>query len=145
MSDIQRSTLWRSIGAIFAGLALNFILSTLVDVVLHATGVFPPWGQPMADSRFVLATTYRIVFSILGCYLTARLAPRRPMAHAMSLGVFGVILCVAAAIGTWNKGPEFGPHWYSLGLAAVALPCAWTGGKLFELSARAHPERSAAT
>jgi hypothetical protein len=27
----------------------------------------------------------------------------------------------------------FPPHWYGITLAAIALPCAWTGGKLFEL------------
>jgi hypothetical protein len=55
--------------------------------VLHATGVFPPFGQPMADALFLLATAYRIVYGVAGCYLTARLAPDRPMRHALALGV----------------------------------------------------------
>ena len=32
---------------------------------------------------------------------------------------------------TWNKGAEFGPHWYPLLLVVVSIPCAWLGGKLF--------------
>lgn len=122
---------WRSTGAVLAGLLAIVILSTLGDVVMHATGVFPPWGQPMSDSLFLLATAYRIVFSIAGCYLTARLAPDRPMQHALVLGVIGIVISAAGAAATWNRGPEFGPHWYPLLLVAVSLPCAWLGGALY--------------
>jgi hypothetical protein len=116
---------------VFAGLVAIVILSTIGDVVMHATGVFPPWGQPMSDSLFVLATAYRIVFSIAGCYLTARLAPDRPMQHALVLGLIGIVISAAGAAATWNRGPEFGPHWYPLVLVAVSLPCAWLGGALY--------------
>jgi len=123
---------WRSIGAVFAGLIVIFVLSTAVDVVLHATGVFPPWGKPMSDPLFALATAYRIVISIGGCYIAARLAPDRPMKHALALGVVGVVVSIAATIATWNRGPEFGPKWYPIALVVVAMPCAWIGGKLAE-------------
>ena len=129
MNDRPRNTL-RSIGAVFAGLVVIFVLSTAVDVALHATGVFPPWGQPMRDSRFLLATAYRLVISIGGCYLAARLASGRPMKHALALGVVGVIVSIAGAAATWNRGPEFGPKWYPIALIVLAMPCAWVGGKL---------------
>jgi hypothetical protein len=29
-------------------------------------------------------------------------------------------------------GPEFDPRWYALVIIAIALPCAWAGGKLHE-------------
>jgi hypothetical protein len=122
---------WRSVGAVFAGLLTIVILSSLGDVVMHATGVFPPWGEPMSDSLFLLATAYRIVFSIAGCYLAARLAPDRPMQHALVLGVIGIVISGAGVAATWNRGPEFGPHWYPLVLVAVSLPCAWLGGALY--------------
>ena len=120
----------RSIGAVLAGLLLIFVLSTAVDVVLHATGVFPPWGQPMSGALFLLASAYRIVISIGGCWVTARLAPNRPMAHALVLGAIGVVLSTIGAIATIGRGPEFGPMWYPLLLVAVAMPCAWVGGRL---------------
>ena len=121
----------RSIWAVFAGLLFIFIVTTIVDVVLHATGVFPPWGKPMSDGLFGVATAYRIVISIAGCYIAARLAPDRPMGHALVLGVIGVVISAIGAAVTWNKGPAFGPHWYPLLLVVVAMPCAWIGGKLF--------------
>jgi len=107
-------------------------------VVMHATGIFPPWFTPMADSLFLLALAYRSLFSILGCYLTALLAPNRPMLHALILGGIGVVLSTAGAAATWNKGPEFGPRWYPIALIVLALPLAWLGGKirLAQLSAK---------
>ncbi len=129
--------LLRSIGAVFAGLLFIFIVTTIVDVVLHATGVFPPWGKPMSDALFGLATAYRIVISIAGCYLAARLAPDRAMGHALALGAIGVVISAIGAAVTWNKGPEFGPHWYPLLLVVISIPCGWVGGKLFERQAGA--------
>ncbi len=122
----------RSIGAVVAGLIVIFVLSTAVDLVLHATRVFPPWGKPMSDPLFALATAYRIVISIGVCYVTARLAPDRPMKHALALGMVGVVVSIAATIATWNRGPEFGPKWYPIALVVIAMPCAWIGGKLAE-------------
>jgi multisubunit Na+/H+ antiporter MnhB subunit len=131
-TERPRSTL-RSIGAVFAGLLFIFIVSTVIDVVMHATGVFPPWGKPMSDALFGLATAYRIVVSVTGCWIAARFAPDRPMGHALALGVVGVIVSAIGAAVTWNKGSEFGPHWYPLLLVVVSMPCAWLGGKLFEM------------
>jgi hypothetical protein len=120
----------RSVWAVFAGFLVVVVLSTGTDAVMHATGVFPPFGEPMSDGRFLLATAYRIVYAILGSSLTARLAPRRPLRHALVGGAIGLVLASVGAAATWNKGPEFGPHWYPLALVATALPCAWVGGRL---------------
>jgi hypothetical protein len=48
----------RSIGAVFAGFVVVVVLSLGTDAVLHATGVFPGWGEPMSDALFLLATAY---------------------------------------------------------------------------------------
>jgi hypothetical protein len=120
----------RSIGALLAGFVVVVVLSLGTDLVLHAAGVFPPWGDPMSDALFVLATVYRTAYALLGSYLTARLAPYKPMKHALGGGVVGLVLSTIGAVSTWDKGPEFGPHWYPLALVATALPCAWAGGRL---------------
>ena len=121
----------KSIGAVLAGILVVVIFSLGTDILMHATGIFPPWFQPMSTALWLLATAYRIVYGIAGGYITARLAPDRPMRHAVILGVIGLVMSIAGAAGTINKGPEFGPTWYPLGLVATALPCAWLGGKLF--------------
>ena len=120
----------RSIGAVIAGLLFIVILSTLTDVVMHATGIFPPWFTYMDGSLFLLALAYRSLFSVLGCYLTALLAPNRPMLHALILGGIGVVLSTAGAAATWNKGREFGPKWYPIALIIISLPLAWLGAKI---------------
>jgi hypothetical protein len=116
----------RRIGAVLAGLILIVVLSTATDMVLHATGVFPPVGQPMSDALFLLALAYRIVYGVAGCYVAARLAPDRPMQHALALGVIGLVLSTVGAIAMWDAGPA----WYSLAVIAIVLPCAWAGGRL---------------
>jgi len=120
----------RSIAAVFAGLATTFVITTAVDMALHAARVFPPFGQRMADALFVLALAYRIPFNVAGSYVTARLSPARPMAHAVALGITGTVL---ATIGALAMG-KYGPLWYSIANIVVALPCCWAGGRL--LSAR---------
>jgi hypothetical protein len=122
----------RRIGAVFAGFLTIVILSTATDMVLHATGVFPPVGQRMNDGLFVLALAYRIVYGVVGCYLTARLAPDRPMLHAIVLGGIGVVLSTAGAVAMWDAGPAC----YSLAVIAISLPCAWLGGRLREIQLR---------
>ena len=125
----QRGIL-RSVGAVLAGLLFIIIITTATDALLHATGIFPPWGQPMSDSLFVLALAYRIVYGIAGGYLTARLAPDKPVKHAVVLGIIGFVLSLGGTVATWNLGPEFGPKWYPLLLMVIAIPTAWLGGKL---------------
>jgi hypothetical protein len=132
-----RSTL-RSIAAVLAGLVAIFILSIGTDMVLHATGVFPAFGQPMSDRLFLLATAYRIVYGVAGSYLTARLAPSRPLGHALALGVVGLAFSIAGAAATWGRGPEFGPKWYAIAVIAMAIPCACAGGALRGMQLRTH-------
>jgi len=121
---------WKSIGAFFAGLLATVILSIGTDMVMHATGIFPPMGQPMNNSLFTLATIYRTIYSIFGAYLTASLAPAHPMKHALILGAVGTGFALIGLLATWNKGPEFGPKWYAVALVILAIPQCWLGGKL---------------
>jgi drug/metabolite transporter (DMT)-like permease len=123
----------RSAIALITGLLVGVILSLGTDQILHVLNVYPPWGQTMSDELFLLATAYRIVYTIIGSYIAARLAPDRPMWHAMVLGVVGLVVSLAGAAATWNHEPSLGPHWYALAIAAISLPCAWLGGKFREM------------
>ena len=94
---------------------------------MEATGIFPKFGgPPMADSLFAIAFGYRLVISVFGCWVAARLAPDAPMKHALALGFLGLVASSAGAFAMWKAGPP----WYSLGLIAISLPCGWLGGKL---------------
>jgi len=111
MSETHRPRrIGRSIGALLAGFLAVIILSLGTDIVLRAVGVLPPLGQPMAGRLFLLATAYRTVYGVAGSTIAARLAPSRPMAHGLALGVVGVAVSIVGAVATWNRGPNFGPH-----------------------------------
>jgi hypothetical protein len=99
----------KSIWAVVAGVLFIIIVTTLVDIALHALGVFPPMDQPLDDKLSLLATSYRIVISIGGAWLTARLAPANPMKHALILGLVGTVLGLVGVVATWNRG--LGPRW----------------------------------
>ncbi len=116
----------RSIGAVLAGLIAIVLLSTAADAVLHATGIYPPFPERMADGLFALATAYRIAFGVAGSWLTARLAPHAPLRHALILAGIGTVLSIAGAAAMW----QYGPAWYSLMIIAISFPCAWAGAKL---------------
>jgi hypothetical protein len=133
MNETQRPRgIGRSVGAVLAGMLVGIVLTVGTDIVLHAIGVFPPWGQSMVgfDGPLLLATAYRVIYGVAGSYIIARLAPDRPMLHALAGGVVGLAVSIVGAAVTWNKGPAFGPHWYPLALIVLAMPQAWAGGKL---------------
>jgi uncharacterized membrane protein len=123
----------KSIWAVVAGVLVIIIVTTIVDIALHAAHVFPPMNQPINDALALLATVYRVVISIGGAYLTARLAPDRPMRHALILGFVGVVLGLVGLVATWNLG--LGPRWYPIALVVLAIPQCWAGGKLWQMRA----------
>jgi hypothetical protein len=133
----------RSIWAVIAGLVAVVVVTTLVDLVLHATGVYPPTKEPLGDGLALLATAYRVVISVGGAWLTARLAPANPMKHALILGLVGTVVALIGLVATWNLG--LGPRWYPVTLAVLAVPQCWLGGKIYQIQqARASlaPERA---
>jgi hypothetical protein len=120
----------RSAGAVLAGFLLTAVLSLGTDQLFHVLGVYPPWGQPMREtSDNLLALGYRVVYTVLGAYVTARLAPHSPMRHALILGVIGFAAAAAGAIVAITRF-DLGPDWYPILLALTALPCCWLGGAL---------------
>src|SRR5436309_571821 len=126
----------KSILAVVSGVLFIIVVTTLVDIVLHATGVFPPMDQPINDSLALLATSYRIVISVGGAWLTARLAPEKPMKHALILGLVGTVLGLVGVVATWNRG--LGPRWYPIALAVLAIPQCWVGGRLYVMRSGKH-------
>jgi hypothetical protein len=121
----------KSIWAVVAGVLFIVIVTTLVDIMLHATGVFPPMDQPINDTLALLATSYRIVITVGGAWLTARLAPNKPMKHAMILGYVGVVMGLIGLVATWNLA--LGPRWYPILLVVLAIPQCWAGGRIYEM------------
>lgn len=127
---MDRPNLKRSILAVLAGLVFTVVSHSAVDALLHAVGYFPPAGsEPMTDAMALVATLYRTALTVAAAFLTAWLAPRRPVKHALVLGAIGAVLGTAGAIATVPM--NVGPAWYPVALAVLALPECWLGGWLY--------------
>ena len=121
---------WRSVGAVVAGFVAVFVLSVGTDQVLHVLKIYPPAGEPMAGALLALATAYRAVYTLLGGYIAARLAPHAPVRHALILALVGLVAGMLGVMANIAR-PELGPLWYSVAVAVTGPPCAWVGGVLY--------------
>lgn len=119
----------KSFGAVFAGFITVVILSVGTDFVLESLAIFPPQSNPKAYVTWmqVLALAYRSLYTVLGGYVTARLAHDRPMRYVIILGIVGIAAGTLGVIVSWNFTPD---HWYPISLVIGAMPCTWLGGKL---------------
>ncbi len=130
----MKNRLWtRSALAVVAGFSSVAVLSLVTDQLLHVLEVYPPWGEPMRDPGLnALALSYRLLYTLLGGYLTASLAPRAPMRHVAAVGIAGFIAGSAGALAAITMA-DLGPDWYPIALAVTAFPCVWLGGVLHRL------------
>lgn len=116
----------KSIGAIFAGFVFVVIISIGTDVTLISTGIMKQPFDYNSSEFILLVIGYRTLYGIIGTYITASLAPDKPMRHAMIGGFIGLALSIIGAITMRDQGPA----WYAIALVVLALPTAWAGGKL---------------
>jgi hypothetical protein len=130
------SRVGRSILALLAGIAVGIVLSTGTDVGLHAIGLAPSLSERWPNNLLVLATSYRAIYGIIAAYIIARLAPNRPMGHALAAGALGLAVSTLGAAVAWNS--IAGQRWYPVALALTTMPTAWIGGRLrqWQLEAR---------
>jgi hypothetical protein len=126
----MKYSLLKSIGAMLAGIIAGAIPAVAMDSILEKAGIMetdPFDANPTGLIMGVLL--YRLIFNVTGSYVTARLAPKHPMRHAMILGILGLVIGTIGTIVMWDVPP----HWYSIGVALISVPCAWTGAKLAEI------------
>jgi hypothetical protein len=123
--------LGRSVLAVVGGLVAIFAASMAMDELMYALGVFPrPPAISYDTGAYLIATGYRAAIGVGGCWIAARLAPSRPMRHALILGGIGVLLSLAGVAASMTM--EMGPIWYPVALVVVTPPAAWLGGRLAE-------------
>jgi hypothetical protein len=115
----------RSFLAVVVGFVAVVALSIGTDALLAYT-LFPCLAHSEASTNvWLLIVGYCSVYSVIGGYLTARLAPNRPVGHAVVLGVIGLAV---GLLGVFFGPRGAGPAWYPIAIAAQALPFSWLGG-----------------
>jgi hypothetical protein len=122
----------RTAGALIAGFVAVAALSMAADAALHALNYYPNDGTVGSDAGLGVALAYRTAFTVLGGYVTARLAPSHPQRLAIILGAIGTLFAILGAVTMWNVGHQ----WYPLGLVILAIPSTALGGWLFTRFAR---------
>jgi hypothetical protein len=120
----------RSVWAVLAGFILIGILNFGTDAIMRAMS---PWafdevGAPTSMAILLVSMVYSAVYGVVGCYVTARLAPSSPTKHALILGVIGVLVTGMMNFMLWGHVPG----WWSIVNVLVVLPLAWLGGQLRE-------------
>ncbi len=116
----------KSIWAVVAGFLVVVVFSTGTDAILEAIGVFPNAGEVLGTGYLATALAYRTVYTVLGGYVTAWLAPQNPMKHVWVLAILGQIGGLAGVAAGWNLSA----HWYPIAIAVLAIPSVWLGGKI---------------
>jgi hypothetical protein len=120
----------RSVLAIVAGFVVIGCLVGLTDLAMHSlfVGRYGPNGS--VSDAVVLAITeiYVFVYATAGCWLCARIAQRRPMFHALVLGVLGLVFNVVGSYMAWKLFPA----WYHVVALILVMPAAWLGGRIAE-------------
>lgn len=121
----------RSILSVLAGWAAVGVLVVLTDLVLgkmfpseYAAGRIPP------DRLAALSLAAATLYSVLGGWITVKLAKSAPWRHALYLILWGELMGVLSAIATWGQIQA----WYQIGLLiawpiAVAAGCWLAAGK----------------
>lgn len=117
----------RTAGALIAGFAAVFVLSSAADALLHATGYYANDGTVGTDAQLAFALAYRTLFTIIGGFVTAWLAPSRPVRLATILGAIGILPAILGVVAMWGLGHQ----WYGISIAVLALPSTALGGWLF--------------
>ena len=118
----------KSIWAVVAGFLTVFIVSSLGGVIMETVGIFPPVNQPQALTTWMLvvALLYRCIATVAGGYITAMLAPAKPMKHVIILGIIGTLAGCVGVVAGWNLSA----HWYPIAIALTGFPLVYFGGKL---------------
>lgn len=122
----------RTAGALIAGFIAVGALSTAADAVLHAMNYYPNDGTAGSDPELAVALTYRTLFTVLGGFIAAWLAPSHPLRLATILGAIGTLPAILGVVAMWSLGH----HWYAISLAVLAMPSTALGGWLFTRFAR---------
>lgn len=131
----MNTILLKNIRAILAGFLFVIAASIATDMLLIKTGLMKQPFHLNSVGFIIGVIAYRSLFGVIGSYLTARLAPRKPMRLAMIGGFIGFIVAILGAAAMW----DIPPHWYPITLIITTLPCAWLGAYLFVKRKRQHP------
>jgi hypothetical protein len=111
----------KSVIAVVAGLAIFGAALFAMEGVTGPVMDFTTRGQG-------LWLAWEAVGMIAGGYVSARLAPRAPAAHAIAVGAIEALM-TAAAMVVMHDGRSL-PRWFWIAGIALMMPAGWLGGAI---------------
>ena len=123
----------RSVVAVLAGFFTSTVMSLAADILFRrmSPASFDAAGHASGDGTLFTMMGYEVLFAAIAGYTTARIAIRRPFAHAAIMG--GVVLLgrIPTAWVAWDTAPP----WFHLGVLLLIIPAALLGAKACQLRA----------
>jgi hypothetical protein len=112
-----------SILAVVLGIVMLLLTSFAIEAVAdRLMGVTEE--QPRSVAVRLVTMAYSFLCLAAGAYVTAWVAGRAPVRHALIMGVVQLALTVVLIV----SDPEFVPFWVWVLTLALVLPAAWCGG-----------------
>lgn len=118
----------RSVLSVIAGSAIWTVLwLTSNQAILAALpGYFRPDGTTDSTGVLFLILVLSVIYSVIAGFVTAAVAARSEMRHALALGILQLIFGIIAQSQFWDVMPL----WYHLIFLALLIPGNLAGGKL---------------
>ena len=115
----------RSIVAVVAGFLLAVVLACGAGFVLITLFHREPVNDSDREPTMLVILLFTTNASAAaGGYLAGWVAVRRPLAHAVALGIVGLLSSIPLAVAYWGNEPA----WYHVGNLLLILPAAAVGG-----------------
>jgi hypothetical protein len=95
-------------------------------------GADAAFGRPLDDKALLIRLLYTAGLEVLGGYITARLAIRRPTFHAAVLGALMIAASLPFTVLTWATTPK----WYAIWALLLIVPMTIFGATIHEQLSR---------
>ena len=120
--------------AVGAGFFSTQILSLAGDKAYSslAPAAFDAATHSKDTASLIVMLAYASIAGFIGAYIAARLAARRPVAHALVLGLVSLALTIVSTFLAWDAAPP----WYHAATLLLVVPVAFLAGTVREMQTR---------
>ena len=115
----------RSVLAVIAGAIVMVTGVVLVSMALVSWMPQRPTG-PSAIPALGLLLALNLLVACLGGWVTATVAPRDPLRHALALGIVQAVLYAVSALASRGSVPA----WFHAGMLVFLVPLVVLGGQV---------------
>ena len=124
----------RSIIAVIAGSVIWMVTALGMDGVLMS--LMPAWfganGKVESVPLMLFMMSYSLLFSVLGGFVTASIARRKEIQHALALGGLQLAMGIIATVQFYDTAPL----WYHVMFLMLLVPANIFGGQLRTMQKR---------